>query len=105
MTFQLADSYGESYCKDMTAWNDGLYGKAYAFQPTPADLNYLSVQEQQIVACGQSGPVREEDSVTVIAVPEIYSMVGFANPIASGSSAGTCNPQGNYVVDIPLALK
>jgi hypothetical protein len=95
-----------STCAETIVHDDAFYGEAFAFHSGQYDLQYNSDEDREATLCGQSGKVVSktggDDGVDVKA-----SLASFAQEkrTAVASSSGNCNAQGDYVVDLTLALQ
>lgn len=104
-TFQFKTSESVSYCKDKVAFEDSVYGSAYVFRLTAADFASLSTQGMQALACGQSGPIKNQEIIDAVFFLLYGYKVTIDRAVASGTGTGSCDAEGSYQVNIPVVLR
>ncbi len=92
-------------CEKNRGFEDQISGTAYAFRPSGAELQRLDARTRDILACGQSGSVKDSDARGDVFDAYLYNSVEEERYLAVGSAKGECLSSSHYVVNITLALK
>jgi hypothetical protein len=103
LTFHTTLTDPNMDCADRVARNDALYGQAFAVYSLRSGFSYATEGDRQATLCGESGDVRTAgDGLSVRVNGMGGSVVPPDDRVASGSAAGHCNADGNYVLDLTV---
>lgn len=79
--------------------------EAYAFRLMPTDLQSLSVRNRQSLTCGESHGISAGSVINAVAVLVDDNGLGVENRVASGAADGACAEDGNWQVELTLAVQ
>jgi hypothetical protein len=104
LTFHMTRTDPNMDCADRIGNNNALFGEAYAVYSLRSNFTYSSEADRVATLCGQSGEVRTAEGGLPVSVNGM-SVVPLDARAASGTAAGYCNADGDYVLDLTLALQ